>query len=326
MGKVELPKKKKKKIETSDLLSLGVFGLIIVLLGIGIFIVSNMTNNEKKFNYNESNPNNRLYAVLKSKEKNYMVFEDVDTNEPILVHNNFDLKKGDVVLLEYTDNIDKSTFKVIGTQIDYSETTTVKPAITTTVNNTTTKKQPTTAKKKVSTTTSKPVKTTVTVNTSSNEIILGISDQVNSLDVVSNDGTLKSKLKTNFITLVDFIFYDGTIKGKTFNQLSKSAQAKVIYYALQVDGKIDKQFPGYKETISSKMTDIKDKLIAKYMEVTMDVCSKAPGMCDDLKEDFQTLKRNFGFSWDVIKGALKYAADKGITALKTWYEIYSGKA
>ena len=42
MGKVELPKKKKKKIQTSDLLSLGVFGLIIVLLGIGIFIVSNM--------------------------------------------------------------------------------------------------------------------------------------------------------------------------------------------------------------------------------------------------------------------------------------------
>ena len=69
----------------------------VIAHGSGVYRISCTANIKAKaiFDYmsQDSNPNNRLYAVLKSKEKNYMVFEDVDTNEPILVHNNFDLKK-----------------------------------------------------------------------------------------------------------------------------------------------------------------------------------------------------------------------------------------
>ena len=73
----------------------------------------------------------------------------------------------------------------------------------------------------------------------------------------------KSKLKQIFITLTDFIFYNGTIKGKTFNELSDASKQKVMTTWENIDSKINNKYPNYKETISengSKVySGIKDK-------------------------------------------------------------------
>ena len=97
-----------------------------------------------------------------------------------------------------------------------------------------------------------------------NEINYSASDNIviNSLKTVNqnvdnllkeekNEDT-KSKLKGVFITLVDFVFYDGEIKGVTFNELTQEGKAEVLKMINIIDEKIENYFPGYKESISDK--------------------------------------------------------------------------
>lgn len=71
---------------------------------------------------------------------------------------------------------------------------------------------------------------------------------------VLNEGSTSysEKAKGIFISLVDFIFYDGTIKGVTFDELSNSGKEKVLKIVSSIDKKIENKIPGYKESISSK--------------------------------------------------------------------------
>ena len=54
-------------------------------------------------------------------------------------------------------------------------------------------------------------------------------------DEVNNNSwnDVKDKAKEYFITIVDFIFYDGKIKGHTFNDLSSTAKLKIISIAFK---------------------------------------------------------------------------------------------
>lgn len=139
------------------------------------------------------------------------------------------------------------------------------------------------------------------------------------------DDSTTSSLKTNFVTLVDFIFYDGTIKGHTFKELTNEAKLKVLEAMLYLDSKVEKYFPNYKEEISSKTgmayTTVKDKVVNSYLNITSAICSKDSSICDSAKEDFQNLKKNFGLTWSVIK---EVAGDSK-ESIKNWYEIWSGK-
>lgn len=68
----------------------------------------------------------------------------------------------------------------------------------------------------------------------------------------SNESGIQDKLKGIFITMVDFIFYDGEINGITFQELGEDAQQQVLKITASIDSKIENKFPNYKETISSK--------------------------------------------------------------------------
>ena len=59
----------------------------------------------------------------------------------------------------------------------------------------------------------------------------------------------KETLKNTFITLTDFIFYDGEIKGTTFHELTTIAKEKVLSIYETIDAKIESVYPGYKEMI-----------------------------------------------------------------------------
>lgn len=84
-------------------------------------------------------------------------------------------------------------------------------------------------------------------------------------------------LENTFITLTDFIFYGGTIKGKTFDELTTEAKQKVLNLYEKIDGKIESKVPGYKEKISEtatktyenvkeKVEDLKETIKNKYIE------------------------------------------------------------
>lgn len=142
---------------------------------------------------------------------------------------------------------------------------------------------------------------------------------------VESSVSFKEKFKDYFVTIVDFIFYDGEIKGYTFDMLTGTAKAKVIAIALKIDTKIDEYVPGYKENISSTAgkvyTDIKEKLVTSYMDISATICEDSKEECNAVKEIFSDVKDYCKIGWDFIKGLFK----NGFTKIKDWYEVYSGK-
>ena len=141
----------------------------------------------------------------------------------------------------------------------------------------------------------------------------------------SNFEKCKTKFKDYFITGVDFIFYDKKIKGYTFNELSNEAKLKVIAILIKIDNKIEKYAPGYKESISNTgsriYTDIKERLITAYFDISTKMCSNNTYECDRAKEIFGDVKNEckIGLSY------VKKVAISGGRKIKDWYEIYSGK-
>lgn len=94
------------------------------------------------------------------------------------------------------------------------------------------------------------------------EMISTLSDVENEVDALlqSNEANVQDKLKGIFITIVDFIFYDGEIKGITFKELGDEAKQKVLQTVAAIDTKIENKFPSYKETISAKTKDAFHKM------------------------------------------------------------------
>ena len=156
-----------------------------------------------------------------------------------------------------------------------------------------------------------------------NDVIQYFENNYN--DINSNKVSIKDKAKEYFIDIVDFIFYDKEIKGYTFSELSDNTKIKVIALALKIDSKIEEYIPGYKKSISSNgnkiYTDVKDRLVSSYLDLSVKICSNNEEGCNKAKGIFSDIKDNCKIGWSFIK---KLASD-GSNKLKDWYEIYSGK-
>ena len=119
-----------------------------------------------------------------------------------------------------------------------------------------------------------------TVTTKEEEVVSYVSDveeRISNLNTERTDTTMKKKLENTFITLTDFIFYDGTIKGMTFDELTNTAKQEILDLYETIDSKIESYFPHYKENITSsakkgytttvtKAKKLKDEIITKYKE------------------------------------------------------------
>lgn len=164
-----------------------------------------------------------------------------------------------------------------------------------------------------------------TDNSNSNSIV-GSEEEVinyfenldNELDNSKNSGSITSSIKNGFVTIVDFLFYNEPIKGKTFSELSNSAKLSVLKLAVSIDQKVDSYFPGYKETLSEKYNNVKSKVVSKYLDITTDICSKNESTCAAAKEGLSDLKKNFSITWSFIKDI----AGTGASKLKSWYEVW----
>ena len=145
----------------------------------------------------------------------------------------------------------------------------------------------------------------------------------NTENEVNNSTSFKDSLKEKFVTLVDFLFYDGEIKGKTFKELSNKTKLKVLEIFLKIDNKLDNKFPNYKENISNTgnkvYTNVKTKAIETYLNLTTEICTNDASLCESAKEGLRTLKESFSLTWDFIKEM----SGVGLTKLKNWYEIWS---
>ena len=145
----------------------------------------------------------------------------------------------------------------------------------------------------------------------------------------SNKETIKEKLKENFIILTDFIFYDGTIKGKTFNELTTSAKEEILELYEKIDNKIESVYPNYKEEIKDTSTKVyskaksmvislKDYLKKSYIDsVGEDTYQKEMEIIKDTKDK---VKEKTEPVIDTAKEKTKETYEKTKDKLNTWYQ------
>src|SRR5699024_8706248 len=133
---------------------------------------------------------------------------------------------------------------------------------------------------------------------SENDVINYFQTASNNLDQQNdqNNSSFVDKAKNAFTTVVDFIFYGKEINGYTFSELTTSAKMKIIEIALKIDSKINEYFPDYKESIKAGYENIKGKLAYAYLEITSSLCEAVgTDTCNQAKEDFNNMKKSFGF-------------------------------
>lgn len=298
---------------------------LLLIAGLTFFLIFKLRSDD-----NSKIQNDEFYAVVRESYAGYALVKplDEDVGYDILSVSVKNLKVGDIIRLKvknikdiYPPEAEVLEVEVLQTDkiSDLDGNDTIIEEITTTksaerVSNETTNKV-TTITKIISTTT----KTTTKKNdnkSADDEVLAYFNNQVNTADDKSK-GTLKSA----FIKVVDFIFYDKDINGYYFKDLTTSAKLKVISLALKLDAIIDKHFPGYKEELSSSYAKAKDSLITLYLNLTSEFCKNNDATCESAKNDFALLKESLNLSWDVISSLAK----SGTTKIKEWYEIFSGK-
>lgn len=105
--------------------------------------------------------------------------------------------------------------------------------------------------------TEEPVSTKdVTKDMTDEEVLNYISKIGNQINECS-DNVVKG-IKDGFITVVDFIFYDGTIGGRTFDSLKDSTKVKVLDIYNKISNKIEEKLPIWKESLGEKYEEAKN--------------------------------------------------------------------
>lgn len=88
-------------------------------------------------------------------------------------------------------------------------------------------------------------------NEKDNIVIDELNNTLKNIEKSTRDENFKDKASSTFISIVDFLFYDGTIKGISFDELTEKGKEKVLEIASKIDVKLEEKCPGYKEKISN---------------------------------------------------------------------------
>lgn len=136
-------------------------------------------------------------------------------------------------------------------------------------------------------------------------------------DVVSTNVT-KENAKALFIEIVDFLFYDGEIKGYTLSELTNKGKLEVINLCTKIEMKIEEKHPGAIDETESKYKEKKENIVSKYNEYIDKYCTENSELCDNLKSTFEDIKSTFGKTFSKVKD---YGL-KGKDKLNKWYSNY----
>ena len=135
----------------------------------------------------------------------------------------------------------------------------------------------------------------------------------------SNDKDMKQKVSEKVVTLVDFLFYDGEIKGITRAEISDETKDKLMNIIEKVDTKIEKRFPDYKEKISDKTSDalnfIKEKGTNGIHKLD-DYLNQKVDNYDEFKDVANSIISNTKDDFSEVKDLAK----SGFSKVKDYYE------
>ena len=251
---------------------------------------------------------------------------DYNLNDSYTVENNIEKKTNNN--LTTTHNTSSKT--------DRKETTTQKDKTNNTANNIETK---------ITTSASENDETKTTVESTDNSETTTIKEEFTADDkvvityfnelkedieeILNSEASqeIKDKVKGTFITVVDFIFYEGEIKGIKFDDLTEGAKQNILETATTVDNMIMSKFPNYKEEISSTVTNAYNKaseLIKKGANNVSEFSKEKLGE-DNYNAIIEAKDELVYYTKNAIEVVGEFAGtvwDKGKEKVKNWYENF----
>ena len=168
---------------------------------------------------------------------------------------------------------------------------------------------------------------TITYSDKDTEVINSLNETLTKVKSNVSDNDFLDSAKGVFIIVVDFLFYDGSISGVTFDELTDSGKRKVLEIASSIDSTIENKFPGYKETISDKASNAFNKaseIIKKGANDLNDFAREKLGEDNyqsiiDAKDELVYYTKNaINFIGDVSSSLWNSAKDK----LNNWYQNF----
>lgn len=259
-----------------------------------------------------------IEATIKELGTGYIIIEDKDNNEYYL-ETNTSYNIGDRVAVTIK-NINNQEERIKGdiVKIDVISRTISFQFIDEATSNQST----TSADNNINTKSTTEVFNTKLTTNQETEIIAYFEQLNNDLDNYKINKSFTTKIKENFIVMIDFLFYGGTINDTTFANLSEETKLQVLKLAFYIDNKISNYFPGYRENITIKgnkiFDNISSNIITSYLNITTEICNNNESLCLKAKDGLQELKNVFALTWDFIKNI----SELGLTKLEDSYLIW----
>ena len=167
-------------------------------------------------------------------------------------------------------------------------------------------------------------------NEKDNIVIDELNNTLKNIEESTQDENFKDKASSTFISIVDFLFYDGTIKGISFDELTEKGKEKVLEISSKIDVKLEEKCPGYKEKISnstSKAYQKASKIIKKGAKNINDFAKNALGDDNyqaiiDAKDELVKYSKE---SLNYVTGAGSKVFNNTKEKLNEWYQNFKNK-
>lgn len=167
-------------------------------------------------------------------------------------------------------------------------------------------------------------------NEKDNIVIDELNNTLNNIEKSTRDENFKDKASSTFISIVDFLFYDGTIKGISFDELTEKGKEKVLEISSKIDVKLEEKCPGYKEKISnstSKAYQKASEIIKKSAKNINDFAKSALGdenyqAIIDAKDELAKYSKE---ALNFVTGAGSKVFNNTKEKLNEWYQNFKNK-
>ncbi len=167
----------------------------------------------------------------------------------------------------------------------------------------------------------------ITYSANDEKVINSLNETLNKVKSNVSDSNFLDSAKGIFISVVDFLFYDGSINGVTFDELTDNGKKKVLEIASSIDSAIENKFPGYKDAISAKASNAFNKASEIIKDGAKDLNDFAreklgednyQSIIDAKDELIYYTKNAINFIGDVSSSLWSSAKDK----LNNWYQNF----
>lgn len=167
-------------------------------------------------------------------------------------------------------------------------------------------------------------------NEKDNIVIDELNNTLKNIEESTQDENFKDKASSTFISIVDFLFYDGTIKGISFDELTEKGKEKVLEISSKIDVKLEEKCPGYKEKISnstSKAYQKASKIIKKGAKNINDFAKSALGdenyqAIIDAKDELVKYSKD---ALNFVTGAGSKVFNETKDKLNEWYQNFKNQ-